>query len=69
MSAGTGSGVVELTLAVFTSVVLLTVTVAVIVTVADAPGANDPSVHETAVVQVPWLGVAETSCRRRRANR
>ncbi len=50
----------DVTDAVFVSVVSLAVTVAVIVTVAVAPGASEPSVQTTALVQVPWLAVAVT---------
>jgi hypothetical protein len=59
--AGAGSGVGELTVAVFVNVVALAVTVASIVIVADSPRARSPSEHDTAVVHVPLLGVATTS--------
>ena len=59
---GCGSVVPDVSVAVFDSVPgVVAVTVATIVTVASAPPASEPRLHETAVVQVPWLGVADTT--------
>src|SRR5262249_61067419 len=61
LSAVTGSGIEEATVAELVSVVSVATTVALMVTVAVAFGARSPRSQCTPVVHVPWLETTETS--------